>query len=519
MISQSASLYVGDLNANVTEACLFNTFCVVGPVASIRVCRDHQNKRSLGYAYVNFKMSNDAERALDTLNYTEIKGRPCRIMWSQRDPDSKRLRKNGEGNVFVSNLDPQIDNRTLLDTFSMFGDILSCKVAQDYNGKSRGFGFVHFELASAAAKAIAKVNGVKVGDKKVYVAKFQTRSERLEALQAKGAFNSYTNLYIKNFPDDWTEDTMRQTFAEYGELRTVSIQHDDNGKSKGFAFVTYKKGEDAANAVEKLHGKEFGESKQALYVQRAQRKAERLRVLNDKWNNQEYNNRSLYIKNLDEDANDDTLREIFNSYGNITSCRVMRTPDGKSKCYGYVTFEHAAEAKNAVAKTNGFVQPSGKHLSTSFANKKDSKFWGQKRGSGQTQKKSPVSHNYNHSYNYNNRAQYYQTPQPMYNHVRFYPVNQNRGYYQNVPRQPRHNMNGRQTKAQEKQMLGEQLFPQVQLIDNVQAGKITGMLLEMQAHELHKILEDTSNDLLTAKVKEAQKVLKNSKKSVNDYNA
>ena len=75
-----------------------------------------------------------AERALDLLNYKDIKNKACRIMWSQRDP---ALRKSGLGNIFIKNLDKTIDNKILYDTFASFGNILSCKISYDENGNSK----------------------------------------------------------------------------------------------------------------------------------------------------------------------------------------------------------------------------------------------------------------------------------------------------------------------------------------------------------------------------------------------
>ena len=105
-----------------------------------------------------------AERCLDTMNFDPIKGRPCRIMWSQRDPS---LRKSGVGNIYIKNLDKSIDNKALYDTFSAFGSILSCKIALGDDGNPKGYGFVHFETQEAADKAIFKVNGMLLNDKKV----------------------------------------------------------------------------------------------------------------------------------------------------------------------------------------------------------------------------------------------------------------------------------------------------------------------------------------------------------------
>jgi len=366
-----ASLYVGDLAPEVTEAMLFEKFSTAGPVLSIRVCRDMITRRSLGYAYVNFQQPADAERALDTMNFDVLKGRPIRIMWSQRDPS---LRRSGVGNVFIKNLDKSIDNKAMYDTFSAFGNILSCKVAQDGDGTSKGYGFVHFETEEAAMNAIQKVNGMLLNEKKVFVGRFVPRKEREKELGEKA--KKFTNVYIKNFGDDLSDDKLKEMFTKFGKITSYKVVRDDkanssgdtadmgevlvddSGKAKGFGFVSFEDSESAEKAVDELNGQEIGGK--TLYVGRAQKKAERQAELKKKFEQlkmerlNRYQGVNLYVKNLDDSIDDERLRKEFTPYGTITSARVM-CEEGRSKGFGFVCFSSPEEATKAVTEMNGRI--------------------------------------------------------------------------------------------------------------------------------------------------------------------
>jgi polyadenylate-binding protein len=348
----SASLYVGDLNPDVTEANLFEIFNTVGAVASIRVCRDAITRRSLGYAYVNFHAAADADRALDQLNNAPIKGKPCRIMWSQRDPAS---RKSGKGNIFIKNLDKSIDHKTLFDTFSQFGQILSCKIELDDRNESKGYGYIQFALQDQAEKAIAKVNNMMLAGKKVFVGPFVSHKERLAANSTK----QFTNVYVKNLAEVVDEARLKTLFAKYGSLKNVIIMRDDKGTSKGFGFVNFENPEEAERAVEDLNNTDL--DGKPVFVGRAQKKSEREAELRQKFevmkmeHMSKYQGVNLYIKNLDDDVNDDKLRSMFDPFGIITSAKIMSDPKGNSKGFGFVCFTTPEEATKAVTEMNGKI--------------------------------------------------------------------------------------------------------------------------------------------------------------------
>jgi polyadenylate-binding protein len=306
----------------------------------------------LGYAYVNFHSVVDAERALDTLNNLSIAGKPCRIMWSQRDPS---IRKTGVGNIFIKNLSSKIGHKELYDTFSAFGNILSCKVALDEKGNSKGYGFVHFENQQCAEQAVQMVNDNLLLGKKVYVGPFIPRRIRVQQLE-----KSWTNVFIKDLDPSLTDADLRQAFSPYGTVTSaVVMTHKEDNTSLGFGFVNYSDHESAVKAVAAMHQQKLGSK--VLYCCRAQKKAERQAKLRKEWEQlkiSKYQGINLYIKNLEDEVDEEKLRKEFSVHGVIKSCKIMMDEEkGISKGFGFVCFSTPEESTKAMQAMNGFVLP------------------------------------------------------------------------------------------------------------------------------------------------------------------
>lgn len=350
-VHASTSLYVGDLHPEVNEATLFDIFNNVGPVASVHVCRDLQTRRSLGYGYVNFTNPQDAEASIERLNFTSVFDRPMRVMWSQRDPS---LRKSGVGNVFVKNLEKDLDNKTLFDTFSRFGNILSCKIMTDEHGASKGYAYIHYDTPDAADKAIAEATGMLLGGKgePLVVQRFQRRTDRVGS--------QFTNVYFKNFDRDTvTEKDLRELLSQYGEVTSLYVPTDPEGKVKGFGFANFKDPNSAQKVIDDMHNKEW--KGRTLYLQRAQSKKERDMLLRQQREQRRlerqrrFQGLNLYVKNVDDAVDDAQLMQAFAAYGNITSAKIMRDETGRSKGFGFVCFSTPEEATKAMNEMHNKV--------------------------------------------------------------------------------------------------------------------------------------------------------------------
>ena len=64
-----------------------------------------------------------------------------------------------------------------------------------------------------------------------------SRKEQLEQLGDQP--RKFTNVYVKNFSEDMTEDDLRKLFEPYGDIQSLKIMCHEDGRSKCFGFVSF----------------------------------------------------------------------------------------------------------------------------------------------------------------------------------------------------------------------------------------------------------------------------------------
>lgn len=165
--NQDATLYVGNLDDMVTEELLWELMLQAGAVSNVHMPRDKVTNTHQNYGFVEFRTEECAEYALKVLNMVQLYGKVMRV--KKASHDKKNL--DVGANLFVGNLDPDVDEKLLYDTFSAFGGIIETpKIMRDAETKaSRGFGFISFDSFEASDLAIECMHGQYLSNRQVVV--------------------------------------------------------------------------------------------------------------------------------------------------------------------------------------------------------------------------------------------------------------------------------------------------------------------------------------------------------------
>ncbi|XP_062205807.1 uncharacterized protein LOC133907743 [Phragmites australis] len=177
--NQDATTYVGNLDPQVSEELLWELFVQAGPVVNVYVPKDRVTNLHQGYGFVEFRSEEDADYAIKILNMIKLYGKPIRVNKASQDKKSLDV----GANLFIGNLDPDVDEKLLYDTFSAFGVIVTNpKIMRDpETGNSRGFGFVSYDSFESSDQAIEAMNNQHLCNRPItvsYAYKKDTKGER-----------------------------------------------------------------------------------------------------------------------------------------------------------------------------------------------------------------------------------------------------------------------------------------------------------------------------------------------------
>ncbi|ODV61290.1 uncharacterized protein ASCRUDRAFT_24549, partial [Ascoidea rubescens DSM 1968] len=239
------ALYVGDLDENVTEKLLFDVFSKHAAVTSVKICFDSNNKKSLGYGYVNFINSDEASIAKEKLNYTHLLNKEIRIMESMRHSF-----QNMKGsNVYFKNLPEVLSTREFYEIFKPFGEILSCKVEH-----SKSYGFINFQDFNVAQSVVDNFNGSTIKGSKLFVGLHTPKEVREK--EKKDTINQIPTIYVRNLPIDINDDQLKSLFGKFGAITSTFVKPVFKLKAS-WAFVTFKSHKSVLAAINFLNDTEY----------------------------------------------------------------------------------------------------------------------------------------------------------------------------------------------------------------------------------------------------------------------
>ncbi|XP_019458473.1 PREDICTED: polyadenylate-binding protein RBP47C-like isoform X1 [Lupinus angustifolius] len=262
---ENKTIWVGDLYHWMDESYLHRCFASTGEISSIKVIRNKHTCLSEGYGFVEFYSHATAEKVLQTYGGILMPNteQPFRLNWATFSTGDKGSDNVPDLSIFVGDLASDVTDSVLHETFSTkYPSVKAAKVVFDVNtGRSKGYGFVRFGDDNERSQAMTEMNGVYCSSRPMRIGAATPRksSGYQQGGQSNGASNqseadsTNTTIFVGGLDPNVTDEDLRHSFSQYGEIVSVKIP-----VGKGCGFVQFANRNNAEEALQKLNGTMIG---------------------------------------------------------------------------------------------------------------------------------------------------------------------------------------------------------------------------------------------------------------------
>ncbi|TRY88360.1 hypothetical protein DNTS_022249 [Danionella cerebrum] len=385
------TLFVRRLPETATNEQLAEVFSDIGPLKNCFVVTDRETKKCRGFGYVTFSMEEDALRAIKAVKLfgqrkivavvanrklnnvkkttkTEkdsgVTEEPQKPAETESPEKFKGLNKKKlKSRLIIRNLSFKCEESDLKKIFSEFGTVLSANIPLKPDGKKRGFGFVQFKNMAEAGKALAAMNQKEIYERPVAVDWVIPRDKFLATQSAVNKEDDEDSVI--NGADE-KEDAKKKLKSESSEDEDDdddSNSEKEEAESDSDSQLSDSEGSESNDDPDDDDDDDDEEDGSERKVSPAILKKKRDPLASDV-----NEGRTVFIRNLSYDTDEEGLEEVLQQFGELDYIRVVMNLDsGYSKGCAFAKFRSKEEAEKCIAasqddKESGGIRVDGMKL-------------------------------------------------------------------------------------------------------------------------------------------------------------